>query len=328
VADLYPEIEPYEHGLLEVGDGNLVYWEVCGNPNGRPAVVLHGGPGSGCTTGPRRHFDPDAYRIVLFDQRGCGRSKPHASDPGTDLASNTTNHLLADLEQLRRHLRIDDWLVFGGSWGSVLGLLYAERHPERVTGMVLTGVATGRRAETDLLTRGLGRLFPEAWARFRDGVPAVDRDGDLAAAYARLLNDPDPAVRAKAARDWCDWEIAALPTSSPHPRYERPEFRLAFARIVTHYWSHGSWLEEGIVLRQAGALAGIPSVIVQGSLDLGNLLGTPCELAHAWPGSELVLVDEAGHSSGDRGTTEMLVAATDRFAAAPLRRPTDAGDRS
>lgn len=313
MADTYPEIEPHEHGMLAVGDGNLVYWEVCGNPHGKPAVVLHGGPGSGCFAGMRRYFDPAAYRIVLFDQRGCGRSTPHASEPNTDLGKNTTEHLLADLELLRQHLGIDRWLVFGGSWGAVLGLAYAERHPERVSEMVLTGVATGRREETDLLTRGLGRLFPEAWARFRDGVPAADRDGDLGDAYARLLNHPDPAVRTKAARDWCDWETAMLPTSPPNPRYERPEFRMAFARIVTHYWSHGSWLEEGIVLREAGALAGIPGVIVQGRLDLGNLLGTPWELAHAWPGSELVIVDDAGHSSGDPGMTEMLVAATDRF---------------
>lgn len=313
MADTYPEIEPHEHGMLAVGDGNLVYWEVCGNPHGKPAVVLHGGPGSGCFAGMRRYFDPAAYRIVLFDQRGCGRSTPHASEPNTDLGKNTTEHLLADLELLRQHLGIDRWLVFGGSWGAVLGLAYAERHPERVSEMVLTGVATGRREETDLLTRGLGRLFPEAWARFRDGVPAADRDGDLGDAYARLLNHPDPAVRTKAARDWCDWETAMLPASPPNPRYERPEFRMAFARIVTHYWSHGSWLEEGIVLREAGALAGIPGVIVQGRLDLGNLLGTPWELAHAWPGSELVIVDDAGHSSGDPGMTEMLVAATDRF---------------
>jgi proline iminopeptidase len=310
----YPEIEPYEHGMLDVGDGHLVYWETCGNPRGRPAVVVHGGPGSGCTPGARRYFDPEAYRIILFDQRGCGRSRPHASEPRADVRANTTAHLLADMERLRRHLGVDRWLLFGASWGSVLGLAYAERHPERVSELVLAGVATGRRAETDLLTRGLGRLFPEAWARFRDGVPAADRDGDLADAYARLLADPDPAVHAKAARDWCDWEIASVPTSPPHPRYRRPEFRLAFARIVTHYWRHGSWLEEGVLLGQAGRLAGIPGVLVQGQLDLGNLLGTPWKLAHAWPGSELVLVDDAGHDAANPGIIGALTAATDRFA--------------
>jgi proline iminopeptidase len=314
MASLYPEIGPYDQGMLDVGDGNLIYWEACGTPDGKPAVVLHGGPGSGCTTGVRRYFDPGAYRVVLFDQRGCGRSTPHASDPKTDLSTNTTEHLLADLELLRQHLAVDRWLVFGGSWGSVLGLAYAERHPERVSEMVLTGAATGRRSETDLITRGLGRLFPDAWARFRDAVPEADRDGDLAEAYSRLLNDADPAVRAKAARDWCDWEVAIAPPSpQPNSRYDKPEFRIAFARIVTHYWRHGSWLEEGTVLREAGRLAGIPAVIVQGSLDLGNLLGTPWELAHAWPGSELVMIDEAGHDFSDPGVQEALVAATDRF---------------
>lgn len=314
VAQRYPAIEPYEHGMLDVGDGNQVYWEVSGNPDGKPAVFLHGGPGSGCTAGARRYFDPGAYRIIAFDQRGCGRSRPHASDPGTDLSTNTTEHLLADLEQLRHHLGVQRWLVFGGSWGCVLGLAYAERHPQRVSEMVFMGVATGRRAETDLLTRGLGRLFPRAWARFRDGVPASARDGDLADAYHRLLEDPDPEVRAKAARDWCDWEDAILPTSPGHTQFEDPEYRMAFARLVTHYWRHGSWLAEGIVLRKAGLLAGIPGVLVQGSLDLGNLLGTPWQLAHAWPGCQLVVIDEAGHSTADPGMAETLVTATDRFA--------------
>lgn len=311
---LYPEIEPYDHGMLDVGDGNLVYWEVCGNPGGKSAVVLHGGPGSGCTPGVRRYFDPTAYRVVLFDQRGCGRSTPHASDPLTDLSRNTTERLLGDMEHLRRHLDIDRWLVFGGSWGSVLGLAYAERHPGLVSELVLTGVATGRRLETDLLTRGLGRLFPEAWARFRDGVPAMDRDGDLVEAYSHLLNDADPAVRVRAAQDWCNWEMAIEPPSpQPNPRYQDPLFRMAFARIVTHYWRHGSWLEEGIILNEARHLAGIPGVIVQGSLDLGNLLGTPWALANAWVGSELRVVDDAGHNFGDPGIQEALLAALDRL---------------
>lgn len=314
MAGLYPEIEPYGHGMLDAGDGVLVYWETCGSPHGKPAVVLHGGPGSGCTTSVRRYFDPNAYRVILYDQRGCGRSTPHASDQYIDLSRNDTEHLVADLELLRQHLDIDRWLVFGGSWGSVLGLAYAERHPEHVSEMVLTGAATGRRSETDLITRGLGRLFPAAWARFRDAVPEADRDGDLAEAYDRLLHDSDPAVCARAAQAWCNWEMAIEPHSGePNRRYEQPEFRMAFARIVTHYWRHGSWLEEGILLKEAGRLAGIPGVIVQGSLDLGNLLGTAWELAHAWPGSELVLVDDAGHNYGDPGISEGLVAATDRF---------------
>ena len=311
---MYPEIEPYESGMLDVGDGHRMYWEVCGDPRGKPAVVVHGGPGSGCSTGVRQFFDPSAYCIVLFDQRMSGRSTPHASEPGVDLTTNTTEHLLADMEQLRVHLGVDRWLVFGGSWGSVLGLLYAERHPGRVSEMVLSGLATGRRAETDLLTRGLGALFPEAWERFRSGVPQADRDGDLADAYHRLLMRPDPAVHTEAARDWCAWEDAILPTSpGPDPAFQDPTFVLGFARIVTHFWRHGSWLEEGQVLADAGRLTGIPGVLAQGSLDLGNLIGTPWQLAAAWPDSERVLVD-AGHQA--RGALrEALVGATDRFRA-------------
>jgi proline iminopeptidase len=314
VPGLYGDIEPYDGGMLDVGDGQLVAWEVSGNPDGKPAVVLHGGPGSGCTADDRRYFDPAAYRIVLFDQRGCGRSRPHASDLGTDLGTNTTDHLVADIERLRQFLGIERWLVFGWSWGSVLGLCYAEQHPDRVTEIVLTGAATGRRTETELLTRGLGQIFPVAWAKFRSGVPPAERDGDLSAAYARRLSHPEEAVRAKAARDWCDWETALGPSLPAPSRYERPAFRMAFARIVTHYWSHGSWLDEGAVLRDAGRLARIPGVIVQGSLDLGNLLGTPWELARAWPGSELILVDDAGHDAGHPSIEALLVAATDRFA--------------
>ncbi|MEU3735677.1 prolyl aminopeptidase [Streptomyces sp. NPDC032198] len=312
---LYPEIEPYDHGMLEVGDGNRVYWEVCGNPLGKPAVVLHGGPGSGCTPFFRRYFDPDAYRVVLLDQRGCGRSTPHASDPRTHMSVNTTKHLLADLELLRRHLRIERWLVWGASWGSVLGLRYAQTHPDRVSELVLTGLATGSRAEVELLTRGLGRLFPEAWEAFRDGVPEEERDGDLAAAYNRLLESPDAEVRAAAARAWTDWETAfALAAPRSVPRYEDETFRAGFARTVTHYFAHDHWLGgDEVVLRDAGALAGIPGTLVQGSLDFGNLIGIPWRLQGAWPGSELVLVGDVGHNAGARGIAEELVRATDGY---------------
>jgi proline iminopeptidase len=317
MAGLYPEIEPYDAGMLEVGDGNLVYWEVCGRPDGKPALVLHGGPGSGCTPGLRRFFDPDAYRVVLFDQRGCGRSRPHASDPDVDLGGNTTAHLLADIELLRRHLGVERWLVFGRSWGTTLGLAYAERHPERVTGLVLAMVGTTTAREVEWITRDVGRLFPAQWARFRDGVPAAERDGSLVEAYSRLLGDPDPAVRERAARDWCAWEDTHVNVRADHrpdPRYQDPAFRMCFARLVTHYWRHAAWLEDGILLRQAGRLAGIPGVLVHGRLDVSSPLDVAWELARAWPGSELVVVDEAGHSSGDPGMTEALVAATDRFA--------------
>ncbi|MDI5980416.1 prolyl aminopeptidase [Amycolatopsis magusensis] len=309
VTGLHPETEPYRHGMLDVGDGNSLYWEECGNPAGKPALVLHGGPGSGCTPGARRLFDPERFRVVLFDQRNCGRSTPHASEPDIDLSRNTTHHLVADIEALRTALGIESWLVSGASWGSVLGLVYAERHPERVTGMLHSGVATGRRLETDLLTRGLGAMFPEAYARFRELVP----DGEIAAGYHRLLFDPDPEVRERAARAWCDWEDAIVPTApGPSPRYASPEFRMAFARIVTHYFANGSWLAEGAVLRDAGKLAGIPGVIVQGVLDLSNLVGTPWELARAWPGAELVLVDDTGHNNTP-GLDAARVAALDRL---------------
>lgn len=316
-STLYREIEPHDHGLLDVGDGHAIYWEVCGNPRGKPALVLHGGPGSGCSPAMRRFFDPDAYRIVLFDQRGCGRSAPHASEPVADLSANTTHHLLADIERLRGCLGIENWLVFGGSWGSTLALAYAEAMPSRVTQIVLVGVTMTRRAEIDWLYRGVGRLFPEAWARFRAGVPERDRGGDLVDAYHRLLMNPDPAIHQPAAARWCTWEqslVSAEPNAKPDPARQQPAFQLAFARIVTHFFRHNAWLEDGVLLRQAGRLAGIPGVMIHGRLDLAAPLITAWELDRAWPDGSLVVVSGAGHSSGDPGMTEAVIAATDRFA--------------
>src|ERR1700676_2831719 len=204
MKDLYPEIAPHEHGMLEVGGGNRVYWETCGNPRGKPAIVLHGGPGSGCTPWHRRLFDPSVYRIVLFDQRNCGRSTPPATAPETDLSSNHTSNLIADIERLRQHLEVDRWLVFGGSWGSTLALAYAERYPERVTEMILFGVTTGRHQEIDWLFRGgVSIFFPEQWERLRNVLPEAERAGDILEAYYRRLNDPDLAVRKLAAEAWC-----------------------------------------------------------------------------------------------------------------------------
>jgi proline iminopeptidase len=295
--------EPDDHGLLDVGDGNRVYWETRGNPAGRPAVVVHGGPGSGLEGSTGRSFDHDRYRIVLFDQRGCGRSTPHASDPATDLAVNTTEHLLRDMELLREHLGIDRWLLHGGSWGSTLSLAYAERHPERVSALVIPSVTTGRRSEIDWLYRGVGRFFPAEWERFRAGVPEDERDGDLLAAYARLTESPDPDVRARATNDWLAWEDAVV---SQEPQGVRdaysnrpPRAQLAFVRICAHYFSHGAWLEEGALLRDAHRLAGIPGVLIHGRLDLGSPLGTAWELAQAWPDAELVVVEDAGHTGSD-----------------------------
>lgn len=313
----FPPLEPYEHGLLDVGDGNRIYWEACGDPDGKPALVVHGGPGSGCGTGSRRYFDPERYRLVLFDQRGCGRSIPHASDPAVDMSLNTTRHLIEDMERLREHLGVERWLLYGGSWGSTLILAYAERHPERVSEIVLLGVTTTRRSEIDWLYRGVGRFFPDAWEQFRKGVPEADREGDLVAAYARLLESPDPEVRSKAARDWLAWEDTVISLESqgrPGAYSDRPpDAAVAFVRICSHYFSHGAWLEEGELLRNAGRLAGIPGVLLHGRLDLGSPLGTAWELAQAWPGAALVVVDDSGHT-GSATMRELALGAVARFA--------------
>lgn len=312
----YPEIEPDERGLVDVGDGHRIYWEACGARDGKPAVVLHGGPGSACSPDWLRLCDPRAYRIVLFDQRGCGRSVPHASRPDVDLATNTTHHLIADVELLRRHLSIERWLVLGGSWGSTLALAYGQRHPQRVTEMVLLSVVTTTRREVQWVTRHAGRFFPAEWARFREGVPRGERDGSLVEAYNRLLLDPDPAVHERAARDWCAWEdshVRTRPGDPPDPRYRDPAFRLCFARLVTHYWRHAAWLEDGVLLRNMGKLIGIPGVLIHGRLDLTAPLDVPWTLSASWKGSELVVIDDAGHSGGPT-MTAALIAATDGFA--------------
>lgn len=317
MSPLYPEIQPYDAGMLDAGDSNHIYWEVCGSPAGKPAVIFHGGPGSGCVPGWRRYFNPAAYRVLLFDQRGCGRSTPHASDPGVDLAANTTHHLIADIERLRKLLGIERMLVVGGSWGSTLALAYAERFPEHVSEMVLFSVATTSQRDVRWVTHDMGRYFPEEWERFRNGVPAAERDGDLVTAYYRLLHDPDPAVREKAARDWCRWEDTHVATGSDHrpdPRYDDARFRMAFARLVTHYWHHAAFLEDGSLLRNAGRLAGIRGVLIHGRMDLSSPVDIPWQLSQAWPGSRLVVVDKAGHGAGQPGMQETLVAAIDGFA--------------
>jgi proline iminopeptidase len=316
---LYSAIEPYDSGMLEAGEGNLVYWETCGNPRGKPAVVLHGGPGSGCTAWHRRLFDPAAYRIVLFDQRNCGRSTPHASDPNVDLATNTTSNLIADIELLREQLSIERWLVLGGSWGCTLALAYAERYPARVSELVLFGITTGRRAEFDWLFRGgVGAFFPEQWERLRAAPPDGQRDGDIVEAYHRLLFDLDPSVRERAAYEWCLWESATPawpPADGLAPRFSDPKFRMAFARLVTHYVRHDAWLENGALLRDAASLADIPGIMINGRFDFQAPIGNAWELKRAWPRAELVIVEDAGHAADNAGITEELVRATDRFAA-------------
>jgi proline iminopeptidase len=310
----YPPLEPYDSGLLDVGDGNRVYWETSGNPDGKPAVVVHGGPGSGGHRSSRRYFDPERYRIVIFDQRGCGESLPHASDLETDMSVNTTHHLIADMELLREHLGIERWLLYGGSWGSTLILAYAQRFPERVSEIVILGVTTGRREEIDWLYGGVARFFPEAHARFRAGA---SDDGDLVAAYARLVESPDPAVREKATWDWLTWEDAVVSLEeqgTPGVYSDRTlEEALAFVRICAHYFSHDAWLEDGELIRNAGRLAGIPGALLHGRHDLGSPVGTAWELAQAWPGSELVVVSDSGHTGSDT-MRRLAVGATDRFA--------------
>jgi proline iminopeptidase len=314
MAHLYPPTTPYRHGMLDVGDGQNLYWEECGTPLGTPVVGLHGGPGSGCSSGLRQLFDPSRYRIVLFDQRGAGRSTPRV-DAVCDPAENTTWHLVADLTRLREHLGVDRWLVYGVSWGSTLGLAYAQLHPDHVLGMVLSSVTMTRASDIHWLFHETGRFYPEAWQRFRDGVPADERDGDLVDAYHRLLNvQVDRRVRVRAARDWCAWEDAAspLPDGRPNPRYDDPGFRITFARLVTHYFHHRAWLEENQLLEGASALNGVPGVLVHGRHDLGGPPDTAWELAHAWPDAQLLLVD-TGHAGG-QAMTAAIVGATDRFA--------------
>lgn len=318
MTDLYPEIEPYEQGYLGVDNGNLVYWETCGNPHGKPAVVLHGGPGSGCSPWYRQLFDPNAYRLVLFDQRNCGRSRPHASVLDTDLTSNTTAHLIADMEQLRQHLNIDRWLVFGGSWGSTLALAYTERYLERVTEMILFGITTGRHKEVDWLFRGgVALFFPEQWERLRTALPVAERSGDIVEAYYRRLNDANLTVRQQAAEAWCLWESATPawpPSTRLAERFTNPTFALAFARIVTHYMHHNLWLEDGSLLRDADVLADIPGILVNGRFDFQSPIAYAWELNRVWPRAELMIVDNAGHAADNPDLTQELIWATDRFA--------------
>ncbi|MCL3859478.1 prolyl aminopeptidase [Actinotalea sp. K2] len=311
----FPPIEPYDTGMLPVGDGHEIHWEVSGNPSGKPAVFLHGGPGTGSSAGAHRNTDPTVYRMVVLDQRGSGRSRPSAGADDVDLSTQTTAHLIADLEALRVHLGIERWLVIGVSWGSTLALAYAQQHPDRVSELVLAAVTTTTRAEVEWITRSMGRIFPEAWERFVTELPEGDRDGDLAGAYSRRLAHPDRAVRESAARAWCDWEdvhVSLAPGAGPDPRFDDAEFRLLFARLVTHYWSHGAFLREGQLLREAHRLAGIPGVLIHGRHDISGPLDVAWHLHRAWTGSELHVIEDAGH--GGPGFAETLVGALARLA--------------
>jgi proline iminopeptidase len=318
---VYEPTPPHDEGLLDVGDGQRLHYEVRGAPDGVPAVVLHGGPGSGCSPWWAGFFHPERYRVVLLDQRGAGRSTPSTQDPATDLSVNTTAHLVGDLERLREHLGVDRWVLLGGSWGSTLGLTYAVTHPERVRAVVLGAVTLTRTADVEWLTRGVGRYFPEAHERFLAGLPERDRGGNLAVAYARLLASPDRQVRFDAAVAWCEWEeaIASLEADAvsgvwSNPRYADPDFRYGFARTVTHYFGNAAFQPDDAIESRIDRLAGIPAVLCHGRLDLAGPADVAWAVARRWTGTELHIVDGVGHLGSNR-MNALMVAATDRFAA-------------
>ena len=309
---LYPEIEPNASGMLPVSSLHTLYHEECGNPQGKPVVFLHGGPGGGVNARCRRFFDPAAYRIVLFDQRGCGRSTPHA-----ELAENTTADLVADIERLRGHLGIECWQVFGGSWGSTLALAYAQMHPERVTELVLRGIFLLRRSELEwFYQQGCDALFPDAWEQYLAAIPPAEH-GDLISAYHRRLTHADPAVRVAAARAWSVWEAATsfLHQDPAHIDASAADaFALAFARIESHYFVNAGFLEvDGQLLRDVGRIRHIPAVIVQGRYDVVCPLRSAWDLHRAWPEAGLRIVPDAGHSAFEPGNLHALIEATDRF---------------
>lgn len=309
----YPPIEPYATGRLSVSDRHTLYYEQCGNPNGKPVLFVHGGPGGGCGVAARSFFDPAAYRIILFDQRGCGRSTPHA-----ELTDNTTWHLVSDIERLREYLGVDRWQVFGGSWGSTLALAYAETHPQRVTELVLRGIFTLRRAELEWFYQGRGSawLYPDRWALFRDHIPIAER-GDMMSAYYRRLTSNDPETRLAAARCWSTWE-GATSHLMQNPDFiattAADDFALAFARIECHYFVHGGFFDcDDQLLRNVDAIRHIPAVIVHGRYDVICPFKNAWDLHEAWPEAELKIIQDAGHSAHEAGNTAALIAATDRF---------------
>lgn len=309
----YPPIEPYNTGRLPVSDTHTLYYEQCGNPNGKPVVFLHGGPGGGCGPAGRRFFDPSAYRIVLFDQRGCGRSTPHA-----DLTDNTTWHLVADIERLRDHLGIERWQVFGGSWGSTLALAYAESHPQRVTELVLRGIFMLRRQELEWFYQGHGaaKLYPDRWADFRDFIPPGER-GDMMSAYYRRLTGNDRTTRLQAARTWSTWE-GSTSYLQPNPDFmattASDNFALAFARIECHYFVHGGFFDsDDHLLRNIDAIRHIPAAIVHGRYDVICPLKNAWDLHQVWPEAQLHITQDAGHSMHETGNAAALVQATDQF---------------
>lgn len=309
-SELYPEIEPYASGMLALDGIHIMYWEQSGNPQGVPALFLHGGPGAGATPAHRRFFDPVHYRIVIYDQRGAGRSTPLG-----ELAHNTTPHLIADIEALRRHLGIDKWLVFGGSWGSTLAIAYGEAHPERCLGLVLRGIFLCRKSEIDWFLYGVRNLYPEAWRKFVEILPEKER-GDILAAYYGRLTDPDPAVHMPAARAWSVYEGSCstlLPSAETVAYFAGDTVALGLARIEAHYFTHDIFLPENSLLDHVGKLRRIPAIIVQGRYDAVCPIVSADDLHQAWPEARYVIVNDAGHAAWEPGIRAALVQATETF---------------
>jgi proline iminopeptidase len=309
-GDLFPDIAPYETGFLPLSSGHVMYWEQVGNPRGQPVLFLHGGPGAGAGAVHRRFFDPQHWRVIIFDQRGAGRSRPLG-----ELRDNTTPHLVRDIEVLRQFLGIEDWLLFGGSWGSTLALAYAQEHPNRVLGCVLRGVFLGRRDEVVWFLDGLRRVFPDAWAAFSEHLPPEER-GDLLGAYLRRLCDPDPAVHLPAARAWSQYEGSCstlLPSPETVASFAQDRTALGLARIEAHYFAHDLFLPPEGLLGRMDRLAGMPAEIVQGRYDMVCPATTAFELAAAWPSARLTVIPDAGHSALEPGLRTALVSAVERF---------------
>lgn len=311
--NLYPSIEPYETGFLKVSDLHEIYYEVSGNPRGKPAVVCHGGPGGGSTPSMRRYFDPALYRIIIFDQRGCGKSTPSA-----EIRENTTWLLVEDMETLRARLGIERWLVFGGSWGSTLALTYAQTHPDRVTELVLRGIFTLRREEIRwFYQEGADRFYPDAWEEFQAPIPEAER-GDMIAAYYKRLTGDDADERLRAAKAWSVWEggtVSLLPSAERIASFSGDAFAIAFARIECHYFVNRGFFErDDQVLANIGLARHIPAVIVQGRYDVVTPLRTAWALHKAWPEAEIKIIQDAGHAASEPGIIDALVRATDKFA--------------
>jgi len=312
LRELYPSIEPYDQGILTVGDGHEIYYEQCGNPNGKPAVYLHGGPGGGCNPGQRRVFDPQKYRIILFDQRGCGRSKPFAA-----LKNNTTWDLVFDMEKLRVHLHINEWQVCGGSWGSTLALAYAQSYPECISELILRGIFTLRKSELDWYYQyGASRIFPDEWEKFLAPIPENERD-DLIAAYYKRLTGDDEKIQLEAAKAWSMWEGSTInlyqrPGQIEHFGSER--FATAFARIECHYFINKGWFEtDNWLIDHGSAIDHIPTVIIQGRYDVCTPVATAWELHKVIPNAKFELIPDAGHSFDEPGIADAIVRATDTF---------------